>query len=93
MNNYSAEKFIKSIARKTGDAKESVCSSCGCTEFVTINAFVSLPTGEDFVAATLGTAIPAGILICKRCGHIELFALGTLGLLQKKENKNVKEEK
>ena len=32
----------------------------------------------------LGPSIPSGLIVCENCGHIELFALGSLGLLKKK---------
>ena len=47
--------------------------------------FASITVNDNYEGIRIGTSIPAGIVICKKCGHIDLFALGALGLLPKKD--------
>ena len=55
--------------------------------------FVNIPTiyayiiiGKDLTGISLGPSIPSGVVVCTKCGHLEFFALGALGLLPKKED-------
>ena len=55
--------------------------------FTSTSDFVSLLTNNEFNGIKIGPTIPAGMLICTKCGHIELFALGVLGLIEKADEK------
>ena len=41
---------------------------------------------EDTKNINLGPNIPAGMVICEKCGHIEFFAMGPLGLLNTEDH-------
>lgn len=42
--------------------------------------------GDDTKNISLGPNIPAGIVVCENCGHMEFFAMGSLGLLKTEEH-------
>ena len=80
---FHSEDFVGALKTKLGNRFLPVCSFCGGTEFTTIKEFASINLNENFEGIRIGTSIPAGMIICKKCGHIDLFALGVLGLLPK----------
>ena len=59
------------------------CSVCGSRNFSVPGEFATVMASSEFKVANLGAHIPAAILICKKCGHIDLFALAALDLLPK----------
>lgn len=85
MKEYNAQEFVKSLSQKI-NSREIKCGVCGGNSFTTPKQFASIIIGEDLDSIRLGHQIPAGMLVCDKCGHIEFFALGTLNLLAKKEN-------
>ena len=85
MKKYDAQEFVKTLTQKTNN-KEIRCEICGGNKFTTVEQFASIIIGDDVNSMHLGHQIPAGIIICTQCGHIELFALGALNLLNKEEN-------
>ncbi len=85
MKEYNAENFIKVLRERTNN-KEIKCDICGGNSFTTTEQFASIIIGKDLNSVQLGPQIPAGMLICEKCGHIDFFALGALNLLNKKEN-------
>ena len=42
--------------------------------------------GDDTKNISLGPNIPAGVVVCENCGHMEFFAMGSLGLLKAEEH-------
>lgn len=36
--------------------------------------------------SSVGPNIPAGVVVCENCGHMEFFAMGSLGLLKAEEH-------
>ena len=60
------------------------CPYCGGQTFTSTDKFATILIGEDIHSINLGPSIPSGILVCANCGHIEFFALGSLGLLKNK---------
>ena len=45
----------------------------------------SILIGKDLESVSIGPTIPAGMVICQQCGHMDFFALGILGLLNEKD--------
>lgn len=90
MEGYIASRFIEEINKK---AKHLSCPFCGCNNFTTTESMAKIIIDKDFKAMDLGTTIPAGMIVCTNCGHMEFFALGSLGLLPQKEGKDGEQEK
>ena len=82
MDKYNSNEFITKIQDKIADYK---CPICGNNHFTTPNSFGSISVQDSFSRINLGTSVPAGLLICDKCGHIDFIALGTLGLNPKNE--------
>lgn len=86
---FHSEDFVGALKAKLGDRFLPACSFCGRNEFTTVKEFASVNVNENFGGIRIGTSIPAGIVICKNCGHIDLFALGALGMLPQKDKEAV----
>jgi len=85
MNNYNPKKFIERLSEKMNGRNFPVCPYCGGQTFTSTDSAASVLIGKDLSSIYIGPSIPAGIVVCDKCGHIELFALGALGLLPKEE--------
>lgn len=88
MKKYDPKRFIDSLYRKTGKPGMPRCPYCGGNQFTSTDKFASIVIGEDLSGISLGASVPSGMIICEKCGHIEFFALGPLGLLDQSEEKN-----
>ena len=85
MNNYNPNKFIEKLSEKMNGRNFPACPYCGGQKFTSTDSAASVLIGKDLSSISIGPSIPAGLAICEKCGHIELFALGALGLLPKEE--------
>ncbi len=85
MSKYNNKDFINALTKKMNDHKIRRCPYCGNEKFSSPEQFATILINDDLLALNLGPSIPAGILVCENCGHIDFFALGALGLLNKKE--------
>lgn len=87
MSKYNSKEFIERIS---AIIKKDIpdCPFCGGKRFTTTGEFGAILTGEDLSNLNLGPHIPTGMVICEKCGHIDFFALGALGLLRKEEKKD-----
>lgn len=86
---YSQQEFAEKLTLKLKNGRIPECPYCGSTSFRTTEDYASILVSDDFDGLKIGNSIPCGIVICEKCGHIELFALGALQLLPNKEkNKN-----
>ena len=81
MNKYDSKKFISALASKRNNTPFPKCAYCGGERFTTTDRYATILIGTDLDNINIGPSIPAGIIICENCGHIELFAVGSLGLL------------
>ena len=69
--------------------KQYTSFSTVCSKFTTTSKVAKIIINENIDGISIGPIIPAGVLVCEGCGHIEFFALGTLGLLNNgKETSN-----
>ncbi len=85
MSKYNSNEFIAALGKKTMGREIPNCPYCGGQKFTTTDKLASIIIGDDKKSLNLGPSIPSGMLICTNCGHIEFFALGSLGLLEDKE--------
>ena len=85
MNKFNPKKFITQLGKKVNGRNIPNCPYCGGEKFTTTEKFATILIGEDLENLNLGPSIPSGMLICENCGHIEFFALGSLGMLEKKD--------
>ena len=84
MNKYDAKEFISALGEKMGNRNVPNCPYCGGNKFTSTDKLATIFIGEDLSGINLGPNIPSGMIICESCGHIEFFALGSLGLLNNK---------
>ena len=85
MSKYQPHEFIKALGIKMNDREVPNCPYCGGQSFTSTDKFATILIGDDTKSINIGPSIPSGMLVCSNCGHIELFALGSLGLLKKGE--------
>lgn len=91
MSKFNSTDFIKAFSSKTGGTNVPKCPFCGNQHFTTLEKFATILIGDDVSGINLGPSIPSGMIVCEKCGHIEFFALGALGLLNKEgDSKNGK---
>lgn len=88
MSEYKSNEFISRISQKLPNGSYPTCPYCKGTNFSALPQFASILINTDMKNLNLGPSIPCGMVICNNCGHIEFFALGALGMLDNKENKN-----
>lgn len=87
MKAFESEKFIDRVSNQMTKKPFPPCRFCGGNSFTTTDSMATILIGKDLDTVSLGPSIPAGMVICKKCGHIEFFALGALGMLPEKEEK------
>ena len=85
MKKYNSNTFINALVAKTNGRGIPICPYCGGNQFTSTDKLASVFIGDELDGINLGPTIPAGMVICENCGHLELFALGALGLLAKGE--------
>lgn len=86
MKKYEPQKFIEAFYNKTKKKGIPNCPYCGGSKFTTTDKYAPIIISTDIGNVNFGPSIPAGMIICETCGHIEFFALGALGLLEKSED-------
>ena len=86
MSKYNPDKFIHALGEKMNGREVPNCPYCGGQSFTSTGKFATILIGDDTNSINLGPSIPSGMLVCSNCGHIEFFALGSLGLLNTKED-------
>ncbi len=84
MSKYEPQKFINALNQKIPN-QQLICPYCKRNQFTTTEDFASILIGKDLSSVNIGPSIPAGMIICQNCGHIDFFALGALNLLETKE--------
>ena len=81
-NQFDVELFKSALGTKI--SKFPPCPFCGCDKFSASDKYAALLAEADFDSVQIGAHFPCGVIFCNNCGHVELFALGTLGLLPKR---------
>ncbi len=83
MAKYNPNDFVQAIKNKMGDSFSSMkCPFCGKSNFTTTENIAAIFISDDIMHINLGPNIPAGMVICENCGHIDFFALGSLGFIK-----------
>ena len=82
MAKYDSNAFIRAISEKVNNNAFPSCPYCGGNKFTSTNNVAAIIIGEDTSNINLGPHIPSGMIICEKCGHIDFFALGALGLMK-----------
>ena len=98
MNNekkYDSKEFIQKLRERTGGMRLPCCPYCKETDYTTPPEMATILITNSFSGLQLGPTIPCAMVICKKCGHIDYFAIGALGMLpnpdtNKEEAKDVK---
>lgn len=93
MSKYDPNSFIKEIEKRIVNGKVPQCRYCGGNKFTTTESMASILIGKETNAISIGPSVPAGMIVCEKCGHVDFFALGVLGLLQKEDGNIDGEEK
>ena len=83
MSKYDSQEFVKKFNEKVPQIPS--CPYCHGTQFTTTGECASILIGTDTSTLNIGPCIPAGMVICQKCGHIEFFALGTYGMLRERD--------
>lgn len=81
MADYKPNDFISAINKKIGSGNLPACPLCGKRKYTTTDQLATILIGTQFDEINIGPSIPAGMMICENCGHIDFVALGALGLL------------
>ena len=85
MKKFNTDDYINKLSKLLKNGNFPVCPYCGGNNFTTTQNFASIIASNDFDGINISTSIPCGMIICQKCGHIEFFALGALGLIPPKE--------
>ena len=86
---YNASAFITTLNERIQAMPK--CPFCGGTSYTTPEQVATIPVGIGFKGLSVGQTAPCAMLVCTKCGHVDYFALGMLGLLprcDKKEGQN-----
>lgn len=87
MSKYDPNLFISEIENRINNGRVPQCRFCGGNRFTTTDSMATILIGKELNAVSIGPSVPAGMIVCEKCGHIEFFALGAIGLLQKEDEK------
>lgn len=82
---FNSSEFLDKLKKALTRPPFPTCPFCGGGEFTSMKEFASIIVNDNYEGIRIGTSVPAGIVICKKCGHVDLFALGVLGMLPKKD--------
>lgn len=84
----------KKIAVKFDELQISTkCPMCRDGEFAIVDGYVIPVLQPDMKKLKLsGKCLPTVAAVCSRCGYLIQFNLGYLGLMEEKEEENVKSE-
>lgn len=75
------------IVNKLNERKVNLpCPRCNGNNFTLMDGYFNQPIQYDLSKVKIGgTSIPSVLTICNNCGYLSQHALGTLGLLPKKD--------
>jgi ribosomal protein L37E len=90
---YSPEDFIRELGGRLSNHAMPSCRFCGSLSFTVLPTFTNLAQQKETRGIVIGQSVPAATVVCTKCGHVELFALGMLGLLPMKDDESDAVEK
>ena len=83
-------KIIEELKKRISNFE---CPICKHKEFVLGGGYFAHDLQQDLKSRQMGGVnIPTVPLICQNCGYIAEFAVGTLGLLPKEEDKDIEKK-
>ena len=89
MEKLSQEKKKEIINALKERNVNSPCPRCGNTSFTLLDGYFNQTIQGGLKGLALGgPSIPSIVTVCSKCGFLSQHALGTLGLLPKKEGKD-----
>lgn len=81
MRQFESRKFLELMEERTKGRGIPSCPFCGGQKFSSPSKVAQMIIGDDLDALSIGPSVPAGMVICSNCGHIDFFAIGVLGML------------
>lgn len=84
---FAHDRFLAALNEKAREI--SSCRFCGKRKYGAVKQVTMLYVQDSFDSMAINRSIPCGAVVCEECGHVNLFALGALGLLPE-EDKNVR---
>lgn len=93
MRKFESREFLKALDERTKGHPIPTCPYCGGTAFTVSSQVAKVIIDEDIDAISIGSTIPSGVIVCKKCGHLNFFAIGALGMLEEKGGDSHGEQK
>ena len=78
---YDASAFIAALNERMQSREMPRCPFCGGNNYSTPKQVATIPVGARLNGLSIGQTAPCAMIVCTRCGHVDYFALGSLGLL------------
>lgn len=78
---YNSDEFTRKLQAATDGHSLPKCPFCGGTDYTTPNHVAVVLVADTFASLTIGPSAPCAMVVCQKCGHVDLFALGVLNLL------------
>lgn len=89
---YEASEFIAVLKSRIPLQAMPRCPFCGGNSYSTPEQVATIPVGVSFKGLSVGQAAPCAMIVCTKCGHVDYFALGMLGLLPRADKKGGQNE-
>ena len=89
---YDAAAFITALNAKMQSRPMPKCPFCGGSNYTTPEQVATVPVGLTFNGLSVGQTAPCAMIVCTKCGHVDYFALGMLGILPRIEKKGGRNE-
>ncbi len=78
---YNSSDFIHKLKENTDGHSLPCCRYCGGSDYTTPAEMATIFVANNFNGLQIGPTVPCAMVICKKCGHVDFFAIGILGLL------------
>lgn len=78
---YNAAAFMAALKKHMESKSMPKCPFCGGNNYTTPEQVATIPVGISFRGLSVGQTAPCAMIVCTKCGHVDYFALGMLGLL------------
>jgi ribosomal protein L37E len=83
ISNERKQEIIKALEER---GVRLPCPRCGNQSFTLLDGYFNQTVQTDLKGMVLGgPSVPSVVLACNRCGYLSQHALGSLGLLPRKE--------
>ncbi len=78
---YHVSAFIAELNARMQSRPMPKCPFCGGSNYTTPEQVATIPVGYTFRGLSVGQTAPCAMVVCTKCGHVDYFALGMLGIL------------